>query len=120
NKLPTMWIALPRTLKKANPEWENSLRYNSNQLTSPFDIYETLKDILNNNSTVKPAQGPLQRGLSLFQMHPPRSCHEAGIPPEFCACASPLEYSGDMSIIQLAADAVVKKINAELPSYNCS
>lgn len=66
-----------------------NLRLNSRRLTTPFDIHETLKHLLN----FSPVHGDqaqrdrTRRGISLFKsISPYRSCHDAQIEAHWCSC----------------------------------
>lgn len=67
-------------------------------------------------STSSPDQpNHLLRGLSLFRNLPFRSCEEAGIPNAYCACMSPTAYTKNLTIVRMAAEAIVRNINSKLP-----
>ncbi|KAJ4441720.1 hypothetical protein ANN_11578, partial [Periplaneta americana] len=101
-------------------------------LTTPFDMYETLIDLLNldqiemesiqkrstefDNSKQKP------RGISLFLPVPKsRTCSEAGIEPHWCTCQRSEVLSVEDSIIKKMSSALVEHLNALLKPYGeCS
>lgn len=96
-------------------------------MTTPFDIHATLKQILNTISITTnteaqsaPAANVSQfnsfRGLSLLNKLPFRTCEEAGIPKEYCACTPPVAYTTNLTIVRMAAEAVIQNINSELPT----
>jgi len=71
-----------------------TLRHNEKMLTSHFDTFETLRDLLQrasakkfNQIAVKPALGE-NHGKSLFRerINPSRSCVDAGVPASSCRC----------------------------------
>lgn len=99
------------------------------QLTTAFDIHATLKQILNTipkaiinvtksvptiTPSVNVSQSNLFRGFSLLNKLPFRTCEEAGIPEEYCACMPPVAYTKNLTIVRMAAEAVVQNINSEL------
>ncbi|XP_050416804.2 uncharacterized protein LOC126830459 [Patella vulgata] len=45
-RLPMMFLVFPKWFYKKYPQITQNLKINQNRLTTPFDIYETLKDIL--------------------------------------------------------------------------
>lgn len=123
DKLPVLWISLPPSLVKTKPSWKLALNRNSKQLTTPFNVHDTLGDILNYNLQlpIKPtndSQGLSRKG-SLFKTLPERSCDEAGVPWEFCACSTPIQYKGNHTVILKAAHNVVQQINWGLISNFC-
>lgn len=88
-RLPLANILLPEKFKKTFPwAWEN-LKTNARRLTVPFDLHETLLDILRAGDFNLNAESiPTTRGMSLFHPVPEkRTCQDAGVPAEFCACS---------------------------------
>ncbi|XP_050397259.2 uncharacterized protein LOC126815590 [Patella vulgata] len=87
-RMPMMYVAVPKWFHKKYPQIVNSLSHNTRRLTSNFDIYETLKDILYFSG--KPTgniDAKKQRGISLFEKIPAdRTCENAGILPHWCVC----------------------------------
>lgn len=45
-RLPFIYIWLPDWFRNENPDAYQALKLNENRLTSPFDLYETFRDIL--------------------------------------------------------------------------
>lgn len=122
DKLPAMYIRLPDWISKKYPRWLAALKHNSKQLSTPFDVHATLRDILSLASTGHLGNARIHqkssntRGLSLFQKLPERSCDEAGVPKEFCACNPPIAYTSNLTVIRQGADKVIRHINHALPS----
>lgn len=85
NKLPALFVAVPKWLKRVHPELEINLPENARKLTSPFDVYKTLQAIVGGNyMEMGNEYGP---GLNLFSHIPEnRSCNAAGIPYHWCVC----------------------------------
>jgi hypothetical protein len=78
---------MPREFQKRFPVEMRNLRMNARKLTTPFDIHETLLEILNFNGD-RNDHSP-KRGISLFRHIPAdRSCEHAGIEAHWCACLS--------------------------------
>ncbi|CAN7942821.1 unnamed protein product, partial [Ixodes hexagonus] len=89
------------------------LKSNSGRLTSPFDTYETLRDILslghNGSLTDKRIS---DFGVSLFRTIPSnRTCEQAGVPSQYCSCdaETPLDLSDPL--VAKSALALVEKVN---------
>ncbi|RNA09368.1 hypothetical protein BpHYR1_003542 [Brachionus plicatilis] len=77
---------MPRSFQEQYPEQMKNLRLNSRKLTTPFDIYETFKDLLNFENIERPHKKP-PRGISLFRHIPSnRSCEDAQIEAHWCSC----------------------------------
>ena len=71
-------------------------RTNQNRLTSHFDTYATMQDLLNFQGVVGPKGNRGERAISLFREIPEdRTCEDAQIPAEYCLCSgfSPAELS---------------------------
>uniref|UniRef100_V5GWQ5 Sulfatase n=1 Tax=Ixodes ricinus TaxID=34613 RepID=V5GWQ5_IXORI len=90
-----------------------SFKSNSGRLTSPYDTYETLRDILslgwNGSQTDKRVS---DFGISLFRAIPAnRTCEQAGVPSQYCSCDSetPLDLSDP--VVAKSALALVGKVN---------
>ena len=63
-------------------------RINQNRLTSHYDTYATMQDLLNFKGVVGPKGKLGERSISLFREIPEeRTCADAQIPAEYCVCA---------------------------------
>ena len=105
------------------PEWFRTVyetKYkafveNSYRLTTPFDIHETLIDLLYDFPEVKNKT----YGLSLFEPIPlERTCAQAEIEPHWCACLSWERVSNDNTDAMSAVSSVINIINANLKPYS--
>lgn len=82
---PFMALSLPKWFHDKYPELVDTVKMNSGRLTTPFDIFSTLKDLLD----IKRVKEPItpERGTSLFRKIPlNRTCQQASIPMHWCAC----------------------------------
>lgn len=80
---------MPKSFQEKYPNEMRNLRLNSRKLTTPFDIYETLKHFLNFKSVneKKPNESRKPRGISLLSHIPiERSCEDAQIEAHWCSC----------------------------------
>ncbi|CAI9738134.1 XP_029649278.2uncharacterized protein LOC115222996 [Octopus vulgaris] len=91
-RLPAMYILPPDWFRDKFPTLWNNLKVNTHRLTTPFDIYETLQDILDIEKTAERSKSNeidyknLKR-ISLFREIPlNRSCEAAHIKPHWCTC----------------------------------
>ena len=88
-RMPMVHILLPDHIKAKYPDIDINLKRNTKRLLSHYDIHQTLVDILNSNYR-KPSKQIVDgktRGVSLFgEISETRSCMDAGIQAEFCAC----------------------------------
>ncbi|XP_037732918.1 uncharacterized protein LOC119563522 [Drosophila subpulchrella] len=88
-RLPFIYIRVPRWIREKYPKLLHNLQVNRNRLTSPYDIHATLRHILELNT---PPEGlPRPEGCptchSVFEeMDWSRNCSQAGIADHWCAC----------------------------------
>ncbi|CAD6992585.1 unnamed protein product [Ceratitis capitata] len=88
-RLPMMFISVPSWYQRERPDFMKALEINQRRLTTPYDIYATMKHIL--EDTEPGAQVPYlngsTRGLSIFREIPEnRTCSDANIPEHWCTC----------------------------------
>lgn len=86
-RLPFFSFTFPEWFKRQYKEQYINFRKNLNRLVTPFDVHETLQDVLN-LQTLRLKQRPAHvRAISLFDEIPQnRSCADAYIEPHWCAC----------------------------------
>lgn len=110
-RLPFIYLIFPKWFRERYPEHVKNLKTNRKRLTTPFDIYETLKDILHFDGTIRNAKVS-DRGMSLFSEIPPeRTCNNAGILPHWCTCHKQNYISTENEQIIQAAESLVNHIN---------
>ncbi|XP_057658909.1 uncharacterized protein LOC130895563 [Diorhabda carinulata] len=88
-RLPFMYIRVPDRFKSNFPEKFDSLLVNSGRLTTPWDIFNTLQDILKlQNDSYEVLISPGCRSCqSLFrEVIESRSCADANIEQHWCTC----------------------------------
>ena len=88
-RMPFFSIYLPDRYKNQNTFKYNNLKENTNYLTSPFDIYATVRDLtgLGPIYDSKAKHPELQRSISLLnKISPKRNCEHIGISDHFCIC----------------------------------
>uniref|UniRef100_A0A914VUW6 Sulfatase N-terminal domain-containing protein n=2 Tax=Plectus sambesii TaxID=2011161 RepID=A0A914VUW6_9BILA len=116
-RMPFLGIYFPQWFYRQYPDIQLALKDNADhRLTSHFDTYETLRDILTSNYDGQQRNG-VQRGQSqLYPIPANRTCATAGIPLFYCSCQQMKwnlinESSADS---QQAANALVAAINTVL------
>ncbi|CEF71356.1 Protein of unknown function DUF229 family and Alkaline phosphatase-like, alpha/beta/alpha domain and Alkaline-phosphatase-like, core domain-containing protein [Strongyloides ratti] len=121
-RMPLLAIYLPEPFKNKYKKAEENIRYNKNRLTSNFDIYETLLDMVNITrlNDMNEQEFSKDRGLSLFRnkISPNRTCYEAKIPENFCVCQQNITNNiikNDLGSFN--NDTLVKKIKNTLTKY---
>lgn len=88
-RLPMNFISIPTWFQQDYPIKYENFKNNSKKLTSTYDLYVTLQDVLSlsvDNYTTTGSR-VCKNCTSLFSEIPEkRSCSEAGIPEKWCAC----------------------------------
>ncbi|XP_078692551.1 uncharacterized protein LOC144922560 [Branchiostoma floridae x Branchiostoma belcheri] len=117
-RLPFMSIVLPDSIKRNNPKVLKTLQQNSDRLTTPFDMYATLADVIGHKDPHLPAPNGLPRAISLFTKIPAnRTCQDAGIETHWCACLQWKSIPPEGSVATKVAKFLVAHINALIKPY---
>lgn len=108
-RLPTNLVSIPPWFQSKYPEKYKNLKENSKKLTSTFDVYMTLQDILHlstkNHNISKSKACP--HCYSLFSDIPGnRSCKQAGIPELWCTCLGKFEENTTQTTENLRNEAI--------------
>lgn len=108
-RFPFMSITTPTWFGDRYPDLYNSLVHNSRVLTSPFDVYATLRHIL----SYPEYPSGIVIGQSLFSRidERNRTCASAGVEDHWCPCLDLEEVSRDEPVVNELADFVVRHIN---------
>lgn len=114
-RLPYLWISLPKWFKaKQAKEWR-ALKENAARLTTPYDLYMTLQHILLLGGIVPEmeASSGCPKCHSLFKpVDVDRSCDDAAISPHWCVCTVFKSVDINSKIVKSASLFVVRQINA--------
>jgi hypothetical protein len=90
-KLPALYITLPKWVLKKYPNIEEHMKENQGKLTTHWNLHHTMKHLMTYPN--QPSELIPTNTYSLFDYIPNRSCHEAGIPSEFCLCNPWVPYN---------------------------
>lgn len=118
-RLPFFSFVFPEWFKLKYSGEYNNFQTNLNRLTTPFDVHETLQDILHiqmKGVIKKPAHA---RAISLFNRIPEhRTCADAFIEPHWCSCLSwkALNDTTSEEVLR-ASKAVLDTINKFTKDY---
>ena len=116
-RLPFMYVALPPNLRTAFPDMFAALQTNAYRLSTPFDIYETIRDLMVFDGIQRTNQIS-KRGSSLLSAIPSeRSCELAGILPHWCTCHELATVDTDNPDVITAAMFVVRYINDQVGTH---
>ncbi|GFV65486.1 uncharacterized protein TNCV_1737231 [Trichonephila clavipes] len=115
-RMPFFAIHIPKTISSSQTEISNILSLNSGRLTTPFDTYATLIDILRFATDNVPLgttnMPPGVLGQSLFKEVPlTRTCENASIPVHYCTCENETPILDSDNRAVLAATATIRHIN---------
>ena len=108
-RLPFLSITTPKWFPEQYPKLYNNLVHNSGVLTTPFDLYATLRHI----TTYPEYPGGITTGQSLFNRidEGNRTCDVAGVEEHWCPCLNLEEISVNEPIIGQLAEFVVNHMN---------
>jgi hypothetical protein len=124
-RMPFLYYSFPKWFSEKYRSAVSNMKLNRKRLTSPFDFYETMKDILYLNGItderLKERHRDLNdfvdsnatpRGISLFLPIPlSRDCQAAGIEQHWCVCHNMETVPVKHELVQEAASAVVAELN---------
>ena len=114
-RFPFMSITTPKWFRGKYPDLYNNLAHNSRLLTSPFDVYATLRHLL----TYPEYPSGITIGQSLFNWidEKNRTCASAGVEDHWCPCLVLEEVSSDEPVVAEVAEFLVRHMN-ELTSQS--
>ena len=119
-RLPYIYFSFPKTFQKNFPKEFANIKTNANRLTTPYDLYLTLQDILvfnNLNYTKVPSEG-CPSCTSLFQEVPyERSCEDASIANHWCTCQNYQPLNAENGMVTSGAKFLVNTLNDKVASY---
>ncbi|XP_018783831.1 PREDICTED: uncharacterized protein LOC108965702 [Bactrocera latifrons] len=122
-RLPTMFISIPSWYQNEYPDFMRSLQINQRRLTSPYDIYATMKHILEVAETENefPYLNGTIRGVSIFREIPEdRTCNDANIPEHWCTCVPYETVDKNDELISNITNLIFKEINQYFIKKNIS
>lgn len=109
-RLPYFGIRFPEWFSEKYPEIVQNVRKNSKRLTTPFDVHETLHEVL--KFTGAGAANISNRGVSLFKEIPEeRDCNWAHIDPHWCACMDWVKMNPDDPTLKKVTKVIVETFN---------
>ncbi|KAK3752118.1 hypothetical protein QZH41_002169 [Actinostola sp. cb2023] len=108
-RLPFLSMTVPPWFPRKHPEVYGNLKHNSDVLTSPFDVYATLRHLL--SYPLQPRD--IVTGQSLFNRidKKKRTCADAGIDTHWCPCMQWEKIDTDQELVPIIADSILTHIN---------
>lgn len=124
-RLPFVFILMPPSFRAQYQLAYHNLKVNKERLTTPFDLHETLVDLIDMSaSTEKEIIKRTtefythNRGISLFLPIPKnRTCDMAGIKGLWCACYNDVNVAPNNPILMDAVSYFTNKTNDMLKPY---
>ncbi|KAG5881567.1 hypothetical protein JTB14_035011 [Gonioctena quinquepunctata] len=121
-RLPFVMLALPDWYRNQHRRAYNNLKRNTRRLTTPFDLHETLVDLMNpfdlTDDYLEVDYSNRSRGKSFFrQISKERTCEDAGISSHWCTCQQSIEIDKNESIVIDSALFAVDNMNLQLEGY---
>lgn len=116
-RLPFLYFWLPESFKSKHPKLAENLRINSDRLISPFDVHITVKHILKlsgENDVELEAEGCADCQSLFHQVSNNRSCDDAAIPKNYCACKALKKVDHSLLVVRNIATFVVDELNSQL------
>ena len=117
-RLPFSSIFLPKSFVLHNQKKIANLKKNSNQYTTPFDIYQTIRDLtcLNENSS----ESNSIRSISLLDVIPEnRTCEHIGASLHYCTCLNKWKYlDKNHYLYKKATKDIINEINMSIYKLN--
>lgn len=109
-RLPFLSLHFPHRFKLKHPHLIKQLALNADRLTTPFDVHETLKDVLDSSRLYH--SEIVTRGISLVQEIPAnRNCASAHIDIHWCSCLVQSEEDTSSRIVATLAKELLHYIN---------
>ena len=111
-RMPYFGFRFTDRFKQEYPEHLENFKTNTKRLVTPFDIHETLLDILHLSKSSAGKGSVTSRGISLFKEIPSeRTCAHSSIEPHWCACLQWNKTPLSDPNVHIAAKSVIKLIN---------
>lgn len=125
---PFLFLVPPSKFPRKYPSAMRNLVRNRHRLTTHFDLYETLRDLIELDTltptaikqrTIELAETePMPRGISLFLPIPSsRTCYDSDIAPHWCTCHEKSELSTTDSRVERVARMMVETLNRMIKNY---
>ncbi|KAL8597492.1 hypothetical protein ACOMHN_047719 [Nucella lapillus] len=111
-RLPMMAVSIPQHFQTRHPQAYVNLIQNAHRLTTPFDIHETLLDILDpSRLSYRPPEENNTEVMSLFEdILVDRKCQECRIPLHWCTCMTHIVMKPQVPIVQTVTSKMLQNI----------
>ncbi|XP_008545568.1 uncharacterized protein LOC103569827 [Microplitis demolitor] len=122
-RLPFVYLRVPDALKNQNIDDSSldiiqTLKVNKRRLTSPYDLYETLRDILERGGgKASPSSGCSLCQSLLKPVINERGCEDVGVSSHWCTCTESNPQSPTSEIAQQGAQKFLSHIESVVKNY---
>ncbi|CAK9815471.1 hypothetical protein ANTPLA_LOCUS8668 [Anthophora plagiata] len=118
-RLPFLYLWLPEWFRAERPDAYSSVQANQHRLTSPFDLYETLRDVLRlSGGEAERSPGcPACRSLLDGSVPRERGCSDVGISSHWCTCTAFESVDARDPFVQKGARAFLEHVDSLLDGY---
>ncbi|KAJ8931099.1 hypothetical protein NQ314_016035, partial [Rhamnusium bicolor] len=119
-RLPFIYFHVPTSFQNSFPKKYRELLVNTQRLTTPYDIYNTLQEVLKlGNRTYKSKRSiGCPNCQSLFkEIDDLRTCKKAAVDQHWCTCTGHIYINPKDDLVILVAEFVVKEINSYVKSF---
>lgn len=118
-RLPFIYIHLPKNFKERYPIQFNNFITNTKRLTTPYDLHVTLQEVLhlaNDSYKMKPSLA-CPKCHSLFQeIEEWRTCKDGAIDQHWCLCSGHSYVNPLSKIVQDTSEFIVSQVNSLIKS----
>lgn len=119
-RMPFMFMVLPKWFLERNETVARNLEKNQNRLTTHFDVHATLYQMLNITHLLTDDEKSIvtPNGISLLEEIPSyRTCEMAKIMPHWCPCQVYQYLPRNDKIAVKASMAIIQEINRQLEPF---
>jgi hypothetical protein len=114
-RMPMNFWIFPQWFSEKYASAVAEFRKNAQKLTTPFDVHETLKNILEMDAVNQRSrqQSKITRGISLFRPIPNnRTCESAAIAEHWCVCSGMEKiFDKNLTLVKTGAKFVLVTLN---------
>lgn len=117
-RLPFLYLWLPEWFREERPEAYPSLLINQHRLASPFDLYQTLRQVLElSGGRADPPSGCADCRSLLEPLPRERGCSDAGISSHWCTCTAFEPVDPQETMVQRGVEFFLDHVEKLLATY---
>ncbi|XP_012154403.2 uncharacterized protein LOC100875253 isoform X2 [Megachile rotundata] len=117
-RLPFLYLWLPEWFREELPDAYPSLQTNQHRLASPFDLYQTLRQVLElSGGRADPSPGCPDCHSLLEPLPRERGCSDVGVSSHWCTCTAFEPVDMDDPLVQRGAEFFLDHVERLLATY---